>query len=455
MTLSVPVPLPTIVEALASFHRGQVRSSELLARVLSRIDELDGRLNAYSWVDREGAQRAAAAADEIWRRGQAPTLGGIPVSVKDIIDIKGTVTGCGNPVLEREPAHDNATVIERLKMAGAIIVGKTHLHEFGLGITGENSLTGTPRNPYDPQRLPGGSSSGSAVSVASGMALASIGTDTGGSVRVPAALCGLVGFKPTFGRISRAGVFPLAWSMDHVGVMGRTVPDVRLLYNVLAGDDQADPTTFGLPVASLGRQPKRIAVLRQLLEAAAAPVRAGIERTLGRLGAAGLDINVVDMPYQELVGITYTTILLCEAATVHYKQLRKAPEAYGQEMRTMLCAGATLFAADYIQAQRVRSVFAAACDQLLREYDCLISPTTLVPAPLIGQQRVDIDGKSVSTREALVSCTSPFSMIGLPAVSMPIGEVSGLPVGIQVIGPRYEDLLVLDIAQLIQQVSLP
>ena len=452
MMSSAQLPLSTITDALASFHRGQVRPSQLLECILSQIDELDERLNAYSWVDREGARRAAVGANEAWPRGQAPALAGIPISVKDIFDIQGTVTGCGNPLLAREPARSDSTVIARLKMAGAVIVGKTNLQEFALGITGENKLTGTARNPYDPQRLPGGSSSGSAVSLAAGMALASIGTDTGGSVRVPAALCGLVGFKPTFGRISRAGVFPLAWSMDHVGVMGRTVSDVRLLYNVLAGDDPADPTTLGLLGPSPGRRPRRIAVLRQLLEAAAAPVRAEIESTLGRLGAAGLEVNAVNMPYHELVGVAYTTILLCEAATVHYQQLRKAPEAYGEEVRTMLCVGATLFAADYIQAQRVRSAFAAACDRLLTEYDCLVSPTTLVPAPIIGQQRVETNEKIVSTREALVSCTCPFSMVGLPAISVPSGEVSGLPVGIQVIGPRYEDLIVLDVTELIQQV---
>ncbi|MPZ22242.1 MAG: hypothetical protein GEU28_01560 [Dehalococcoidia bacterium] len=446
---SATVPEPagqTIAGALDAFRRRELRPSQLVGETLTRIQSLDGDLNAFSQIFEEQALSAAETADADWEAGRERPLSGIPISVKDLVDIAGFVTGCGNPAAAPpEPATASASVVKRLEAAGAIIVGKTNLHEFALGITGENQHTGTPRNPHDRSHMPGGSSSGSGVSVASGMALASIGTDTGGSVRVPAGLCGVVGFKPTFGRISRAGVFPLSWTMDHVGPLAATVDDAALLYRLLKGEDHQDPATIALPDPP-SRRVLRVGLLSELTEIAGAAVRERLQTALRALPA----VESVTLPYTDSIAATYSAILVAEGATVHHRQLRDNPEVFGDDVRTLLSVGATLFAPDYVQAMRVRAAFAAECEALFEQFDCLAAPTTLSPAPEIGARSVDIDGRRVSVRDALVTCTRPFSMIGLPAISLPCGTQDGLPVGLQIIGPRYGDELVLEAAKAIE-----
>jgi aspartyl-tRNA(Asn)/glutamyl-tRNA(Gln) amidotransferase subunit A len=264
-----------------------------------------------------------------------------------------------------------------------VLLGKVHLHELALGITGESLAT--PRNPLDSSRLPGGSSSGSAVSVAAGMALASLGTDTGGSVRVPAALCGVVGFKPTFGWMGRGGLAPLAWSMDHVGLIGRTVEDVGLVTGFRA--------TKG---------PLKVAAMEE-----------------------GLGYERVSLPGLEEAFETYGTIVRYEAARVHARELDRRPEIFGEDVRELLLAGAALSLADYVRALDRRAAFARSLDAVLRRYDCLVTPTTLVAAPARGASVVEVRGRQVTVREALLRCTCPFSMVGVPALA--VG-------GLQVIG---------------------
>jgi aspartyl-tRNA(Asn)/glutamyl-tRNA(Gln) amidotransferase subunit A len=442
--------LPTATEALRLFRQGALRPSELLAQVLAAVDALDGGLGAYVTVDRAGALAAAEAADGAWRAGTPGPLCGLPVSVKDIIDVAGAVTGCGSPE-PRSVADVDATVVRRLREAGAVIVGKVHLHELALGITGENPRLGTPRNPRDRSRMPGGSSSGSAVSVVGGMAALSVGTDTGGSVRVPAALCGAVGFKPSFGRISRAGVWPLSWSMDHVGVIGRGVADVRLCTAVLDGEDPADPSTLELPrpAPPPGPPPRRVGLL-ELLPRASSEVREAVEATLGRLRQAGVVVEVVPLPMADELAEIYRTILVCEAATVHREALAAGTARFGDDVGQMLAAGAAMPATRYIQAMRRREVFAGQCDRLLARFECLLGPTTLVTAPRLGQRDVAVGDRTLSVREALVSCTSPFSMVGLPALSVPCAAATGLPVGLQLVGRRHQDAALLELGELLE-----
>ena len=444
--------LPTATGALQAFAAEELRPSDLLERMLARIDAQDPALHAFVRVDVDGARRAAADADAAWRRGDAGPLGGLPVTIKDIFDIAGTVTGCGSARPPGGPAAADAAAVRRLRDAGAVILGKVQMHEFAFGITGENVRLGTPRNPYNPERLPGGSSSGSAVSVAAGMAVASLGTDTGGSVRVPSALCGLVGWKPSFGRISRRGVFPLAWSMDHVGVLTRCVADAELFDAVLAASDPADPAAQALPPVPPPRPLRRVALLQDLDAAAHPALRARVDGILGALADRGIQTERVPLPYAGESSAAYTTLLMAEAATVHYQEFRRDPNAFSEEMRTMLTAGSTLFATDYIQARRLRPAFAAAAASLLTRVDVLLSPTTLGPAPPIGAAGVEIDGRSVTTRDLLVTCTSPFSMVGLPAVSVPAGLVGGLPVGVQIVGPLSGDATTLAAAHVVEDV---
>jgi aspartyl-tRNA(Asn)/glutamyl-tRNA(Gln) amidotransferase subunit A len=425
---------------------GLMQPSQLLEQTLERIDRLDPELGAYVLVDRDGARAAAAEAD----RRPGPLAGQL-VSIKDNIDMAGMVTGCGSAAAPQIVARRDATVVERLRAAGAVIVGKVRLHEYALGITGENPRRGTPRNPHDHTRLPGGSSSGSAVSVAAGLATASLGTDTGGSVRVPAALCGVVGLKPTHGRISTAGVFPLSWTMDHVGVLARTVADAGLLFSVLHGPDPADPVTVGLP-APLERPggPWRVALLRGLVDRAAAGVQQAVLDALARLQ---VQVEPVDSPLPPELPQIYRTILLAEAATVHRRALAAHPELFGSDVRDSLGQGLSLRACDYVEAMRGRAACARAVEELLTRFDCLVTPTALVPAPPIGAREVELEGRSVPVREALLACTSPFSMIGLPALSVPCGLADSLPVGLQIVGPRFAERAVLELGQLVEKAS--
>jgi len=462
----MPAVLPTATEALRLFRAGEFTPGQLLRQTLQAVDA-QVALGAFVSVDREAAARQAAAADAAWARagaGECPaeTLCGLPLTVKDIIDVAGTVTGCGNP-RRGAVAQQDATVVRLLREAGAVLLGKVQLHEYALGITGDNPRMGTPRNPHDPTRLPGGSSSGSAVSVAAGMALASIGTDTGGSVRVPAALCGVVGFKPTFGRISRHGVFPLSCSMDHVGLLAREVADVALLFDVLDRQDPLDPVSLGLPRAarSAGRshdtcRPPRVGLLEQLHSMAAPQVSQAVEWALSRMERAGVvGCEPVSLPMHDEVGEIYRTILLAEAAEVHRGALSRAEDThFGDDVRRMLEEGAALPASRYAAAQRAQSAFAAACDGLLGHLDGLVSPTTLAVAPAVGAREVEIGCGRVPVRSALVSCTSPFSMIGLPALSLPCGEAGGMPLGLQLVGRRHDDQALLQLARQVEQALL-
>lgn len=434
----------TAAELLRHFDHGTLRPSDLLLRVLDRVDQQDGELGAYVSLQRERALAEARAADEAWRAGTAGPLCGLPVSVKDILDVAGTVTGCGSAHPPGAPAEQDAEAVARLRRAGAVVLGKTQMHEYALGITGHNPRLGTPRHPLNPARLPGGSSSGAAVSVAAGMATAAIGTDTGGSIRVPAALCGLVGLKPTFGLVPTDGVFPLAHSMDHVGWLTRTVDDAALLLDALCAHraGRAHPAT-------------RLALLREHLRAASPGVRVAVEAAAGRLEAAGVVVEEESVPMHDELARTYRVTQLFEVHGVHGQTFQEHPERYGEAMAEWLSQAAEVTAEQYARAQARRQAFSLAVDRLLERHDALLSPTTLITAPRRDSRHVQIAGRTLTRREALVCCTSPYSMIGLPAASVPAGSSEGLPVGLQIIGPRRGEQTVLQVARLVETTSPP
>jgi len=431
--------VPTIREALDRFRTGAQRPSELVELLLGRIDAQDRDLGAYVALDPDGARAAALEADAAWARGDAPALCGVPISVKDIYDLEGCIAGCGSPALNqgRRPATRDAEAVAQLRRLGAVVLGRTHMHELALGISGENPRLGTPRNPHDPTRLPGGSSSGSAVSVAAGLALASLGTDTGGSVRVPAALCGLAGLKPTFGWLGRRGLFPLAPTMDHVGLIGRDVADVALIYHAL----QETPTQ-----RPRARHPLRVGLIEELFRSAGREVRQALRVTLNGLAPEVVAVESVSLRGLDTAVQTYGTIVRYEAAAVHLEALATRPEIFDSPQREMLQAGASLTAADYARALDRREHFRAECAALLgRRFDCLLSPATRVCAPPRGLTEVELDGEPVPLREALLHCTCPFSMVGLPALSIPAGFAGGLPVGLQVVGPPGGEAVALGV----------
>jgi aspartyl-tRNA(Asn)/glutamyl-tRNA(Gln) amidotransferase subunit A len=369
-------------------------------------------------------------------RAQRPVPGplhGVPVAVKDLIDVAGLPTVCGSAVLAgAPPASTDAPVVAALRAAGAVVVAKTHTHEFAYGPTGDVAVQGPCRNPHDPSRITGGSSGGSAAAVAAGLVPLALGTDTGCSVRTPAALCGVVGLKPGAGALPTGGVFPLSETCDHVGLLGVDVPTVAAGFAALTGT-AVDPgvplvtTTVGLPTDSYWRVHD---------PAIAAAVGAAADA----LARAGATVREVRMPGIDELAATYRPIVGAEAYATHRGWLAERPQDYQRSTRERLLAVADLTAADYVAAQRTRRRVGAQLLSALDGVDLLLTPTTPLRATPIGAAHVEVDGTAVEVRAALLSLTLPFSLLGLPAVSVPAPGVPGLPAGVQVVALRDRKL---------------
>ena len=355
----------------------------------------------------------------------AGALSGVPLAVKDLFDVAGVPTRAGSAAFaDEQPAAADAPVVARLRAAGAAIVGKTALHEVAFGTTGINEYEGTPRNPRDPDRICGGSSSGSAAAVAEGSAALALGTDTGGSVRIPAALCGVVGFKPRFARLSTEGVVPLAPSLDHVGLLARDVA------TVVAGFAVASPT----PVAPAAARPLRTLGLdARALASASEPVAAAVERVLQAL--AGVELRIVTLPDPQLVLAASTAILFTEAAALHAERLRLDPSRYGADIRERLVIGAALSDTSYEAACTAAAAIRAELTALLEDVDAIVGPTVPIVAP-----RVDDATGDTALGGVLVEHTRLANLTGVPALSLPV-PTDGLPVGLQILGLQDEDVL--------------
>ena len=416
---------------------------DVLDAALERIRARNGTLNAFTRVlDETARAEADAAAREIAAGRYRSPLHGVPVSVKDIIDVAGVPTTAASRVPRGAAPSADATVVERLRAAGAVLIGKTNLHEFAFGTTGEDSAFGPARHPYDPDRSPGGSSSGSAVSVAAGMAWASVGTDTGGSIRIPAAACGLVGLKPTFGEVPCDGVVPLAPSLDHVGPLARCVADARLVFRVLRGADPARPAARD-PVT------RRLGCPRPFfLDRLDAEVRTTFERATGRLRDAGWDVRDAPVRHAEDTPAVCLHLLLPEAAAAHAQGLDRHADRYCPDVRLRLELGRYVMAEDYVRARHGRAVLADAVDAALVGCDALVLPALALPAPRLGAGKVEIDGRPEPLRPLTLRLTQLFNATGHPAVSIPCGSTGGgLPCGLQLVGRRHRTDHLLDVAE--------
>ena len=432
---------------------GSISSIEVVDKLLARIDATDDQVKAYVSVNHEGARTMARALDALHASGgSAGPLHGIPVSVKDLFDTHDQPTSSGGRPASDVPPPADATVVARLRAAGAIIVGKTNMHEFAYGYTTENPHHGDTRNPWDLGRIAGGSSGGSGASVAAGSAIAALGSDTGGSVRVPASLCGIVGLKPTYGRVSRNGVFPLSWSLDHVGPMTRTVEDAAILLSVIAGPDSADPTTLNAPpvsdyVSGLGRDISGLKIgvpTNHFFEGAEPEVLAGVQRAIETLTGLGAVTTEVTIPGLESTVGAWLTILLAEATSAHETLLRERPEDYGSDVRTFIEAGALIPATLYLRAQRIRKQLIESFATVMDEVDVIVTPATAVAAPLLGDSQVSIGDLSEPLFRTFARISAPFDVLGLPALSVPSGFTSGgLPIGLQVVGHPFHEATVL------------
>jgi aspartyl-tRNA(Asn)/glutamyl-tRNA(Gln) amidotransferase subunit A len=451
----------SLAELAAQIRTRALSPVTLLDEVLARIERW-GILNAFITVTAGVARAQAEEAErEIAGGRYRGPLHGIPVSLKDLIDTKGIRTTCGSRIRSDHVPSEDATVTARLQAAGAVLLGKTALHEFAYGVTTNNPHFGPTRNPWGVDRIPGGSSGGAGAAVAAGLGPASLGTDTGGSIRIPAALCGVVGLKPTYGRVSRHGVFPLSWTLDHVGPLTRTVEDAALVLQAIAGPDPRDPSTLGQSVpdfaAGLGRPlPEiRLGVLADEFHGElAGDVRTQFHAALEVLAGLGARLEEVRFPRPRESMTAQLTITLAEASSAHEHWLHDRAGDYGPETLDRLRQGQFVTATQYLRAQKVRALILQETGELLRRCTALVLPTTPIVAPAIGQTAVTIDGRPGEVRAVLSRLTRLINLVGLPAISVPCGfGEGGLPVGLQIVGSPMDEATVLGIAHAYEQAT--
>ncbi|MET8689192.1 amidase [Streptomyces sp. NPDC004732] len=418
---------------------------ELVDSVLDRIARTEPSLQAYVTVTAERARESARAAATGHLKGP---LHGIPMALKDLIDVAGVATTASSRVRADHRAVADSTVAARLAAAGTALVGKTHTHEFAYGLT-----TPQTRNAWDPDRVAGGSSGGSAVAVAAAAATFALGTDTGGSIRVPAALNGVVGLKPTYGLVPRHGVTSLSWSLDHVGPLTRTVEDAALVMSVLAGHDPRDPASLPTP-SSVDYRPLpgadltgvRVGVPRNYyFEHVDPEVEAAVRSAIAQLEALGATLVEVEIPMARYVQATQWGLMVPEATAYHERTLRSAPEQYGADIRVLLEAGALMSAGDYLRAQRARTLMRQAWLRMLDEVDVVAAPTVPVTAVRSDQEVIVWpDGTSESVSDAYVRLSAPADITGVPALSVPVGhDGAGMPIGMQLLGRPLTEAMVL------------
>lgn len=454
----------TISELAPKIKARKVSPVELTHSVLDQIEKLEPLLTAYITLDAEGALKAAKAAERQIARGKyLGPLHGIPISLKDLYQTKGMRTTGGSKILKDWIPDADATSVVKLRAAGAVIVGKANMHEFAFGGTTQNPHFGGAHNPYNTDHIPGGSSGGSGVAVAADMCIASIGSDTGGSIRTPSALCGIVGLKPTYGRVSIQGIIPLAWSLDHAGPMTKCVRDAALMLSVMAGYDPNDPTSARERVPNFARflenNVKRLKVGVQpsfCYSGVDEEVEDALKNSLTLLEKLGARIVEVNLPSIELTSVVESVIITCEAASYHEENLRNRIGDYGDDVRPLLEAGAGFSAMHYLKAQRLRSIIQKEFAEAFKKIDIFALPACAVPAPRIGARTVLIKGMETDTQMALLRFTCPSNLTGLPAISIPCGlSKDGLPIGLQLVGKAFDEATVLRAAFTFEANSQP
>ncbi|TWV53659.1 amidase [Streptomyces misionensis] len=437
----------SLTEAADAIRARRLSPVELVDSVLERIERTEPRLRAYAAVDAERAREAARAAERDIAAGRhRGPLHGIPMGLKDLIDVAGTATSAGSRVRADHRAAGDSAVAARLAAAGAVLLGKTHTHEFAYGLT-----TPQTHNAWDPGRVAGGSSGGSAVAVAAGSATFALGTDTGGSIRVPAALNGVVGLKPTYGLVSRHGVTSLSWSLDHVGPITRTVEDAGLVLTALTGYDPRDPASLTAPAtdyrpaAGTDLSGLRIGVPSTYYFDRVDPeVETAVRHAVDRLRALGARLVDVEIPMARYVQATHWGLMVPEATAYHERTLRTVPDLYQADVRVLLEAGELMSAGDYLRAQRSRTLMRDAWHRLLREVDLIAAPAVPATAVKAGQETITwADGSAESVSDAYVRLSSPANITGVPSLCLPVGhDTAGLPIGMQLLGrPLGESVL--------------
>jgi aspartyl-tRNA(Asn)/glutamyl-tRNA(Gln) amidotransferase subunit A len=444
----------TAIEILAAIASRSLSDQEVIAAAADVIDRSEPSVHAFITTCLDEALERAA-------KSRPGPLAGLPLGVKDMFDTSRCPTTYGSSMFADHVPASDAAVVERIEGAGAIVVGKTSTHEFGWGITSVNAHYGTPCNPWDARLIPGGSSGGSASAVAHGLVPVALGSDTGGSIRVPAACCGVVGFKPSFGRVSRRGAFPLAQSLDHPGVIARTPADAALVYRVIKGEDPGDPSTVGAFVDRADRRRGGPATIGVDINPSPAPdesIRRTVCEAAATLAAAGLRLNEIELPAGEVVYDAFRPIQGAEVLDTHRRAglYPRRRDEYGADVLGRLDAASEISTADYLRASRSRAEITAAYSAVFEHVDVVVSPVMAVAPITIGSESVERGGRDVPFRDLVLPFTAPQDLLGLPACAVRAGfDGDGLPIAVQITGPRGADELVLSVAQTLYDETAP
>ncbi len=458
---SLPRSLATLASALRERRLSPV---EVVNTLLDRIEAVDEELNAFITVLPEKALEEAARAEKEMLAGEyRGPLHGVPVGLKDLIYTKGVRTTMGSAFFEDYVPDYSATVALKLEEAGAIIIGKTNTHELAYGATGDLSRFGPTRNPHNPDRISGGSSSGSGAAVAAGLCYAALGSDSAGSIRIPSALCGVVGMKPTFGRVSKSGVFPLSWTLDHVGPLTCTVQDNALLLNALAGHDPEDPYSADRPAEDFARDLQRdvrsgvVGVPASFyFEHVEGEVERRVTEAIDVFRALGTEVREVEIPHLHKTLKAQRLTLAAEAYAVHEERLKSEPEKFDDETRQHILDGEHLKAHRYARAQQTKWRSLEEFERVLRKVDVLLTPTVPIAATEIGQRETNIGDYKEFIDLTLTRLTGPTNLNGLPSLSIPCGFVGpGLPVGLQLIGRPFDEATIYRYAHAYEMAASP
>ena len=424
----------------------EIDASDLTSACYRQIERLNPILNAFITV---------IPPEPLFPQGSSVPLYGIPLAVKDLYDTKGIRTTAGSRFFADNIPQEDAVVVQKMKRAGTQIVGKTNTHEIALGVTTNNPHYGACKNPWDITRTPGGSSGGSAVAVATGMAMAALGTDTGGSIRIPAALCGVVGLKPTYGRVSLRGILPLSWNLDHAGPITRKVEDAALMLQVMGGYDELDPTSvktlpgdYSSHLKDSMKERKIALAIGDFIEESDPEVLEAVREATRVLAEQGVVITEVNMDFLKEGALANAVMVQSDGAAFHRERLKEHPDWFGVDVRQRLETGAAFTSSEYALARRTQAEVKRRCEILLNLYDVLILPTTPIPAPVL-------EGENAIERARLLTrFTAPFNLTGLPALTVPCGFTKdGLPIGLQIVSRAWNEAGVLRTGYAYQQAT--
>jgi aspartyl-tRNA(Asn)/glutamyl-tRNA(Gln) amidotransferase subunit A len=426
----------------------EINASDLAAACYRQIEKLNPTLNAFITVIPQDQVHPLG-------EGYGLHLNGIPLAVKDLYSTKGILTTSGSRFFADHIPDEDAHVVYKVKKAGAQIIGKTNTHEIALGVTNKNPHFGACRNPWDITRTPGGSSGGSAVAVATGMAMAALGTDTGGSIRIPASLCGVVGLKPTFGRVSLRGILPLSWNLDHAGPITRNVEDAALMLQVMGGYDELDPVSvktlpgdYSSHLKDTMKERKIALAVGNYIEDSDREVLEAVRNAAQILKEMGVTITEVNMDFLREAALANAIMTQADGAAFHRERLKEHPDWFGADVRQRLEIGAAFTSTEYSLARRTQTELKRRCESLFDEYDALLLPTTPIPAPVL-------EGEDALERaRQLTRFTAPFNLTGLPALSVPCGFTKdGLPIGLQIVSRAWNEAGVLRTGYAFQQAT--